>query len=113
MRRGGVRHRDQKGVGGVVHIDEPVPQSQRRVQQLAVHVELSLVPGPVSDPNRGAVPPAREVRERPLRQVVLAAGDSGVLLHEAIGHGLEADFNRKKTSNYSGRLGQSVAASTV
>ncbi len=45
--------------------------------------------------------------------VVLAAGDSGVLLHEAIGHGLEADFNRKKTSNYSDRLGQSVAASTV
>ena len=34
--------------------------------------------------------------------VVLAAGDSGILLHEAIGHGLEADFNRKKTSNYIG-----------
>ena len=33
-------------------------------------------------------------------EVVLAAGDSGILLHEAVGHGLEADFNRKKTSNY-------------
>lgn len=42
--------------------------------------------------------------------VVLAAGDSGILLHEAIGHGLEADFNRKKTSNYSGRVGEVVAS---
>ena len=45
--------------------------------------------------------------------VVLAAGDSGILLHEAIGHGLEADFNRKGTSNYSGRVGQVVASSLV
>lgn len=45
--------------------------------------------------------------------VVLGAGDSGVLLHEAVGHGLEADFNRKKTSNYSDRLGQSVASTLV
>jgi TldD protein len=43
--------------------------------------------------------------------VVLGAGDSGILLHEAVGHGLEADFNRKRTSNYSDRLGQSVASS--
>jgi TldD protein len=42
--------------------------------------------------------------------VVLAAGDSGILLHEAIGHGLEADFNRKKTSNYSDRIGDVVAS---
>jgi TldD protein len=45
--------------------------------------------------------------------VVLGAGDSGILLHEAVGHGLEADFNRKKTSNYSDRVGQSVASSLV
>ncbi len=45
--------------------------------------------------------------------VVLAAGDSGILLHEAIGHGLEADFNRKGTSNYSGRIGQPVASRLV
>jgi TldD protein len=43
--------------------------------------------------------------------VVLANGDSGILLHEAIGHGLEADFNRKKTSNYSDRIGELVASS--
>lgn len=42
--------------------------------------------------------------------VVLAPGDSGILLHEAVGHGLEADFNRKKTSNYSDRVGQEVAS---
>jgi TldD protein len=42
--------------------------------------------------------------------VVLASGDSGILLHEAIGHGLEADFNRKKTSNYSDRIGEVVAS---
>jgi TldD protein len=42
--------------------------------------------------------------------VVLGAGDSGILLHEAVGHGLEADFNRKQTSNYSGRVGKPVAS---
>lgn len=43
-------------------------------------------------------------------EVVLAAGESGILLHEAVGHGLEADFNRKQTSNYSGQIGQQVAS---
>ncbi len=42
--------------------------------------------------------------------VVLGPGDSGILLHEAVGHGLEADFNRKKTSNYSDRIGERVAS---
>src|SRR4051795_13750836 len=42
--------------------------------------------------------------------VVLAAGDSGILLHEAIGHGLEADFNRKRTSNYTDQIGKQVAS---
>lgn len=41
--------------------------------------------------------------------VVLGAGWPGVLLHEAIGHGLEGDFNRKGTSAFSGRIGQKVA----
>ena len=43
-------------------------------------------------------------------EVVLGAGESGILLHEAVGHGLEADFNRKKTSNYTDQLGQAVAS---
>jgi TldD protein len=42
--------------------------------------------------------------------VVLGAGWPGILLHEAIGHGLEADFNRKKTSAFSDRIGQVVAS---
>jgi TldD protein len=45
--------------------------------------------------------------------VVLAAGGSGILLHEAIGHGMEADFNRKGTSIYSGRIGQRIAPPEV
>jgi len=43
-------------------------------------------------------------------EVVLAPGDSGILLHEAVGHGLEADFNRKGTSNYTGQVGEQVAS---
>ncbi len=42
--------------------------------------------------------------------VVLGSGWSGVLLHEAVGHGLEGDFNRKGSSAYSGRVGQQVAS---
>lgn len=41
--------------------------------------------------------------------VILAAGASGILLHEAIGHGMEADFNRKGTSIYSDMIGKKVA----
>jgi TldD protein len=45
--------------------------------------------------------------------VVLGPGWPGVLLHEAVGHGLEGDFNRKGTSAFSGRMGQRVAAPGV
>ncbi|MGA9342470.1 MAG: metalloprotease TldD [Rhodanobacteraceae bacterium] len=45
--------------------------------------------------------------------VVLGPGWPGVLLHEAIGHGLEGDFNRKQTSAFSGRMGERVAARGV
>ncbi|EIC22753.1 metalloprotease TldD [Thiorhodovibrio frisius] len=45
--------------------------------------------------------------------VVLGNGWPGVLLHEAVGHGLEGDFNRKGTSAFSGRLGEQVAAKGV
>jgi TldD protein len=45
--------------------------------------------------------------------VVLGSGWPGILLHEAIGHGLEGDFNRKGSSAFSGRIGQKVAAEGV
>jgi TldD protein len=45
--------------------------------------------------------------------VVLGPGWPGILLHEAIGHGLEGDFNRKGTSAFSGRIGQKVASELV
>jgi TldD protein len=58
--------------------------------------------------NLGAVPaPAGEM------VVVLGPGWPGVMLHEAVGHGLEGDFNRKKTSAFSGMIGQRVAAKGV
>jgi TldD protein len=53
-----------------------------------------------------------DAREAPAAEmeVVLGPGDSGILLHEAVGHGLEADFNRKRTSNYTDQIGQRVAS---
>jgi TldD protein len=45
--------------------------------------------------------------------VALGAGWPGILLHEAIGHGLEGDFNRKKTSAFAGLMGQRIAAKGV
>jgi TldD protein len=46
-------------------------------------------------------------------EVVVGAGSGGVLLHEAVGHGLEGDFNRMGTSLYSGRIGERVASELV
>ncbi len=58
--------------------------------------------------NLDAVPaPAGEM------DVVLGAGWPGVMLHEAVGHGLEGDFNRKQTSAFAGLMGQQVAAKGV
>jgi TldD protein len=58
--------------------------------------------------NLGSVPaPAGEMT------VVLGPGWPGVMLHEAVGHGLEGDFNRKKTSAFSGLIGQRVASPGV
>ena len=52
---------------------------------------------------------AQEVEAGP-QTVVLSPAESAVLLHEAVGHGLEADFNYKKLANYSGRVGEKVAS---
>ena len=58
--------------------------------------------------NLDAVPaPAGEM------DVVLGSGWPGVMLHEAVGHGLEGDFNRKKTSAFAGLMGKQVAAKGV
>jgi TldD protein len=56
-----------------------------------------------------------EARPAPAGQmsVVLGPGWPGVLLHEAVGHGLEGDFNRKGSSTFAGRIGQRVAAKGV
>ena len=56
-----------------------------------------------------------EARPAPAGQmpVVLGPGWPGVLLHEAVGHGLEGDFNRKGSSAFAGRIGQRVAAKGV
>jgi TldD protein len=56
---------------------------------------------------RADKPPAGEM------PVVLAAGPSAILLHEAIGHGMEADFNRKRTSIYADKMGKRIANEQV
>ncbi len=58
--------------------------------------------------NLAAIPaPAGEMA------MIVGAGGGGVLLHEAVGHGLESDFNRRGTSLYSGRVGERVASELV
>jgi TldD protein len=52
---------------------------------------------------------AKEIEAGPM-PVVLGPAHAGILLHEAVGHGLEADFNYKKLANYSDRVGQKVAS---
>ena len=66
----------------------------------------------------GAVKRTLELFEaRPIKAgempCVLAPGSAGILLHEAIGHGLEADFNRRRVSTYTDRMGQKVAEAQV
>ena len=76
-----------------------------------------------SRPRRGARPPTA-IREALVNlelvpapagemDVVLGAGWPGVMLHEAVGHGLEGDFNRKQTSAFAGLMGKQVAAKGV
>jgi len=72
--------------------DRPMEYAREAVRQAAV--ALDAVPAPA-----GTMP------------VVLGPGWPGILLHEAVGHGLEGDFNRKGTSAFSGKIGERVAAS--
>jgi len=88
------------GTGGRVTFDRFLePETWKEAVDEAfrqAEVNLASVPAPA-----GEVP------------VVLGPGWPGILLHEAIGHGLEGDFNRKKTSVFSGLLGERVAAPGV
>jgi TldD protein len=85
------------GGGGRVELDfflnEKTPEFYAREAGRQAIVQLGAVEAPAGD-----------------SVVVLGPGWPGVLLHEAVGHGLEADFNRKGTSAFSGRIGQQVAS---
>ena len=72
--------------------DNPMVYAREAVRQAGVQMEAVAAPA-------GMMP------------VVLGPGWPGILLHEAVGHGLEGDFNRKGTSAFSGRVGEKVAAS--
>jgi len=80
------------GLDYFVGNDLPAELARDAVRQAIVQLEAQPAPA-------GAMP------------VVLGCGWPGILLHEAVGHGLEGDFNRKGTSAFSGRVGQQVASS--
>jgi TldD protein len=96
---GGVRREGSAGGGGRLGAEffaEKSPEHfAREASRMAVTL-LSAVEAPA-----GPMP------------VVLAPGWPGILLHEAVGHGLEGDFNRKGLSAFSGRIGERVAAAGV
>jgi TldD protein len=93
----GRREQGYSGAGGrytlaeLVEGDRPIQLAREAVRQALVNLEA--VPAPA-----GTMP------------VVLGPGWPGILLHEAIGHGLEGDFNRKGTSAFSNRVGERVAS---
>jgi TldD protein len=96
---GSRREENYHAVGGRHGLDFYTPELLDSVADEAVGKTLLLF-----DAIR---PPAGEM------PVVLAAGSSGILLHEAIGHGMEADFNRKGISIFSDRVGTPVARDFV
>jgi len=92
--------RGTSGGGGRVEIDffqtEKTPEHFAREAARQAILQLGAVAAPAGE-----------------MEVVLGPGWPGVLLHEAVGHGLEADFNRKKTSAFAGMIGRQVASSKV
>ena len=97
VEQGGRREQGYAGAGGRHDLaallvgDQPLELAREAVRQALVNLEAVAAPA-------GNM------------TVVLGPGWPGVLLHEAIGHGLEGDFNRKGTSAFSGRVGQTVAS---
>lgn len=96
----GTPQRGHAGGGGRVSLDffalEKTPEYFAREAARQAIIQLAAVPAPSGE-----------------HTVVLGHGWPGILLHEAVGHGLEADFNRKGVSAFSGRVGQSVASPLV
>ncbi|MGH9662516.1 MAG: metalloprotease TldD [Bryobacteraceae bacterium] len=93
---GGAPQSGYAGGGGRVGLDffsEKPPEHFAREAARQAIVQLDAVSAPAGE-----------------MTVVLGPGWPGILLHEAVGHGLEADFNRKGTSAFSGRVGQKVAS---
>jgi TldD protein len=94
---GGEPQRGHSGGGGRVELDffllEKTPEYFAREAAREAVAMLDSVPAPAGE-----------------MTVVLGPGWPGILLHEAVGHGLEADFNRKGVSAFSGRMGQRVAS---
>ncbi|MGX5201450.1 metalloprotease TldD [Aliikangiella sp. IMCC44632] len=96
MKQNGKTERGSAGMGGRYDFTDLSDASLQQLAKEAVHqasINLQAIAAPA-----GAMP------------VVLGAGWPGVLLHEAIGHGLEGDFNRKGSSAFSGKIGQRVAS---
>ncbi len=96
---GGVRREGQAGGGGRLGLEYFDRRPPEDLARSAARMAIVLLG-------------AREAPAGPM-PVVLAPGWPGILLHEAIGHGLEGDFNRKGTSAFSGRIGERVAAPGV
>ena len=96
----GTPQRGFAGGGGRVDLEfftgEKSPEAYAREAVRQAVVQLDAVDAPAGE-----------------HTVVLGKGWPGVLLHEAVGHGLEADFNRKGVSAFSGRVGQQVASELV
>ena len=97
VEKGGRREQSSAGGGGRTRLDHFIEQ-QRGKQLAREAVRQALVNLEAVDAPAGQMP------------VVLGPGWPGVLLHEAVGHGLEGDFNRKGTSTFSGRVGEQVAS---
>jgi TldD protein len=93
--QGGRREQNGYNVAGRAGFEFYTPERLDRVVREAVARTSILF--------EAGAPPAGEL------PVVLAAGSSGILLHEAIGHGMEADFNRKGTSIYADKIGKAIA----